>query len=246
MEVHHSHHSSHKKNWKEYFLEFFMLFFAVTLGFFAENIREHIADKEKEKEVIESLANDLKSDLELMETLKTYETEKIKICDTFKTMLLADPKSVNQRDYYRVLTNFSIFFTFPSNDKSRIEAETKGYFSNPENKELAANIRKYNFWLNDYKDLDRLFVIQSQKFLDEIVPKITDPTIYEIVWRYPFPTIESKLGITPIKSEDIKETRYLLAHTRVFMDTYKSDIDSMTYYAHKSIAIIEKRKGKSR
>lgn len=231
---------SNKKSIKEYLAEFFMLFFAVTLGFFAENIREKIADKEKSRELIEVVAKDLKSDLEMLQYLKEFENEKIKLCDTFKMMLTADPATVDQKDYYRIVVGYSLFFVFNPTDKSRIDAESKGYFLQDEYKELAYNIRKYNFWLGDYKELDKLYVTHSQKYIYEIIPHITDPEIFDQQWRYPFPTLASKMGIKPIDPESIKKTMYYLSHSKIFMDTYKSDIDSMTHYAKMAIEIIEK------
>jgi hypothetical protein len=64
MEVHHHPDLHHKKkNFREYFLEFLMIFLAVTLGFIAENVRESISDRSKEKDYIESLMQDLKTDI---------------------------------------------------------------------------------------------------------------------------------------------------------------------------------------
>jgi hypothetical protein len=66
MEVHHHPHVHHgTKNWKEYILEFLMIFLAVTMGFLAESLREGINNKERLQNYIESLASDLKSDLEM-------------------------------------------------------------------------------------------------------------------------------------------------------------------------------------
>jgi len=239
----HTHPSpSISKSTKQYLAEFFMLFAAVTLGFFAENIREKIADKERSRELIEVVAKDLKSDVEMLNMLKDFETEKIKQCDTFRTLLSADPATVDQKDYYRVLTNYSVFFVFTPNDKSRIDAESKGYFLQDEYKELSDYIRKYNFWLSDYKELDKLYVGHAQRYLYDIIPLITDPEIYDRQWRYPFPELESKKGIRPMDPAATTKAKYYLSHTKAYMDTYKTDIDSMVYYANKAIKLIERNK----
>lgn len=227
------------KSMKQYVAEFFMLFFAVTLGFFAENIREKIAEKEKSRELISAVAKDLKSDLEMLQYLKDFQNEKIKQCDTFRTLLTASPATVDQKDYYRIIVGYSLFFVFTPSDKSRIDAESKGYFLQNEYKELSYHIQKYNFWQSDYKELDKLYVNHAQKYIYEIIPLITDPDIFDHQWRYPFPVLESKKGIKPIDPGSITKAKYFLSHSKIFMDTYKSDIDSMTYYAKKAIAIIE-------
>lgn len=242
MEVHHPHHPTHKKEWKEYIVEFIMLFAAVTLGFFAENIRERIAENDKAKELIEVVGKDLKSDLLQMQMLRENEVEKIKICDSIRDILNADPKTIDQKTYYRLLINYSIIFTMNANDKSRIDAETKGYFFKEENKELASNIKQYNFWLKDYNQLEKFLMDQFKVYSNDILPEITEPEIFDKQWRYPPQPIESKVGIAPIKSEYIKKSKFMLSQTKVIMDGFLSDLDSMTYYAHKSIEIIEKKK----
>src|ERR1700750_3444920 len=62
MEVHHHPHVE-KKNFKEYFLEFLMIFLAVTMGFFAESIRESINEHSREKEYIQSMLEDVRTDI---------------------------------------------------------------------------------------------------------------------------------------------------------------------------------------
>ena len=71
-----------------------------------------------------------------------YEVEKIKICDSIRDILNADPKTIDQKIYYRLLLNYGIIFSFNPNDKSRIDAETKGYFFKEENK-YADLVSKY-------------------------------------------------------------------------------------------------------
>ena len=64
MEVHHHSHAGHgKKNWKSYAWEFLMLFLAVFCGFLAELQLEHYIEHKREIEYIESLTNDIKSDI---------------------------------------------------------------------------------------------------------------------------------------------------------------------------------------
>lgn len=242
MEIHHPHHPAHKKKWSEYILEFFMLFLAVTLGFFAENIREKMAEEEKSKQLIEVVAKDLKSDITQMKMIRENEAEKIKLSDSLKNFLNANPKTIDQQAYYRVLVNYGIFLILNTNDKSRSEAETKGYFLKEENKELANYIKQYNFWLNDYNSLEKLSMDQLKIFLYTNIPKITDPEVFDNQWRYPPKPIEPKIGIAPIKPEAIRDTKYLLSDTKMIMDGFISDIDSMTFYANKAIDLIEKHK----
>ena len=96
MEVHHHPDLHHKKkNFREYFLEFLMIFLAVTLGFIAENVRESISDRRKEKEYIESLMQDLKTDIR--KTRNTINDVKSQMygLDTLEMLLTPD---VNKND----------------------------------------------------------------------------------------------------------------------------------------------------
>ena len=68
MEVHHHAHQGHdKKTWKSYFWEFFMLFLAVFCGSIAELQLEHYIENKREKQFIESLAEDIKNDIGIIE-----------------------------------------------------------------------------------------------------------------------------------------------------------------------------------
>jgi len=69
MEVH-SHTHTERKKWTHYLWEFLMLFLAVFCGFLAENIREHKVEKDREKQYIQSLMNDLKTDVINIETVQ--------------------------------------------------------------------------------------------------------------------------------------------------------------------------------
>jgi hypothetical protein len=242
MEVHHTQHPTHKKKWSEYIIEFFMLFTAVTLGFFAENIREHLADENKAKELLHVVAKDLRSDLDQMKMLKQMEAEKIILADSLKTILNSNPKNVDQSDYYRIIMNFASFYVLNPNDKSIIDAESKGYFFKKENKDLAYLIKQYNFYLKDYMQSDKLFSEQANRFVNVIIPQITDPEIIDMIWRLPSPPLKNKLGIKPIKEDAKIQAKFFLSISKGFMDGYMSDIDSMTLYANKAINLIDNSK----
>src|SRR6478672_8428345 len=88
MEVHkHSHHVTHKKSWSEYLLEFLMLFLAVFLGFVTENMREHLVESNKEKEYISSIAEDLKQDINQLDSIILRRNIKNKMMDSILYLL---------------------------------------------------------------------------------------------------------------------------------------------------------------
>ncbi len=243
MEVHHPHHPTHKKKWSEYIIEFVMLFTAVTLGFFAENIRESIAEQHKKKETLESVAIDFEKDIKQLEFHKNFDLDKIKICDSLDSLIDINPEKIDQKLYYRLINNYYMSWKFNSNNRSRIESEAKGYFSNENNSELATYISKYTFHLTDYNDNT---VIEQENYMNfyknENMRRFVDVSLQRVASRYPRVDIESKLGIKPISAESKEILRFYLNGTRVFNDIGLYNIDSLQFYANKAIAIIRKEK----
>src|SRR5437773_1038348 len=91
MEIHHQHHHDHpqhkEKVWKHYALEFFMLFLAVSAGFFVENFRDHLVDRKHEKEYMQSLLNDLSTDITRIDSVIFRDTETKRQCDSLFMLL---------------------------------------------------------------------------------------------------------------------------------------------------------------
>ena len=134
MEVHHHPQLDHKgKPWKEYLLEGLMIFLAVTMGFIAENIREHISEKNKKKELIEMVSLDFERDINQLDYHKQLAIDKIKRCDTLIMLLDSNNSKVDQDTYYRLLSQMQWWYFFNSNNKSRTEADSKGYLSSVQN-----------------------------------------------------------------------------------------------------------------
>lgn len=66
MEVH-SHAHTPRKNLKHYFWDFLMLFLAVFCGFLAEYQLEHIIEHQREKAYMQSLAEDIRQDIKVLD-----------------------------------------------------------------------------------------------------------------------------------------------------------------------------------
>lgn len=237
MEVHHPHHPTHKKKWSEYIIEFVMLFTAVTLGFFAENIREGIAENKKKKELLIAVAEDFNKDIKQIEFHKQFDLNKIKISDSLDKLTDLDPQKIDQQLYYRLMNNLYMSWKFISNNRSRIEAESKGYISDKENEELAFYMSKYTFHLTDLSDL----LAQEQdtylKFYDNI-NKYTVDSLEKIASRYPRMDVPKKIGIKPINTSEKEKLKFLLIGVRTYNDIALYNIDSLQFYANKAINFI--------
>jgi len=240
MEVHHPHHPTHKKKWSEYIIEFVMLFTAVTLGFFAENIREHIAEHEKKKELMKIVALDLQRDLKQLEFHQQDYAVKFKACDSLLSMVDMDPKDINIHSYYVLLSANLEYWNFNSNDKSRNEADSKGYFRNIEDTELAFLMSKYNFFLIDYRTLEDEATKMRTK-LEEQIPTLTEEKYYQNLPTYGFDKVPNKLGIKPLDKEAIKKLKYSTYYFKHVNWGFEGDIDSLSLYATKAIQIINKK-----
>jgi hypothetical protein len=241
MEVHHPHLEHKEKPWKEYLLEGLMIFLAVSLGFIAENIREHLSEANKKKELIEMVSLDFERDINQLNYHKQLAIDKIKRCDSLIHLLDSNNSKVDQDTYYRLVSQMQWWYFFNSNNKSRTEADSKGYLSSVQNSDLAYSILKYNFFHTDYKSVEE----EEMKAMDvfkSLIPAITEHSVYDMytIINYTFPQ-KSKKGIKHIKPEDINKTKYALTELKHSSNGYLMDIDSLKIYAQKAIDNIKKQ-----
>jgi hypothetical protein len=240
MEVHHPHHPTHKKKWSEYIIEFVMLFTAVTLGFFAENIREHLAENEKKSELMKIVSLDLQRDLKQLEFHQQDYLVKFKTCDSLIDVLNMDPKTINTYNYYSLMCIHLGYWNFNPNDKSRSDADAKGYFRNEENAELAYYISKYNFFLMDYKTIEDEATRNRYKLQDEM-QYMTEEKYFDKVELVEFEKIPHTIGIKAPDKEATKRVKYITLSWKHIYHGFQFDIDSLNYYAKKSIKLIDEK-----
>ena len=239
MEVHH-HPDLHKKkkHLKEYFLEFLMIFLAVTMGFIAENIREHLSEQNKKKELLEIVSQDFNKDLDQLIYHENFAKEKLDMCNKLLKYFEGDHNAISQNQYYHGLGVIKGWWFFNPEEKSRIEAESNGYFYTKENSELANVIIRFNFFKNDYKNTEEHEAQLIEKFNDQI-PFISDFNVFLSRNRYPEPVLKNNPGVTNINSAEILKTKYIISEIIFNNDIYLNDIDSMKVYATKAIEIIK-------
>ena len=240
MEVHHPHHPTQKKKWSEYIIEFVMLFTAVTLGFFAENIREHLAENEKKQELMKIVSLDLQRDLKQLEFHQNDYAVKFKTCDSLMEILDVSPKIINKNKYYNLLCIHLGYWNFNPNDKSRNDADSKGYFRNEENAELAFYMSKYNFFLLDYKTIEDEATRNRFK-LQEEMPYMTEEKYYDKVALVDFDKIPKTAGIKTLDNAASKRVKYITINWKHLYHGFQFDIDSLNFYANKAIKLIDKK-----
>ncbi len=240
MEVHHPHHPTHKKKWSEYIIEFVMLFTAVTLGFFAENIREHISENTKKEELMKIVSLDLQRDLKQLEFHKADVQLKSNTIDSFFVMTNQDPKTINTRTYYWLLGNHLGYWNFNPNDRSRNDADSKGYFRDIENTELAYCMSKYNFFLLDFKAIEEEATQYRIKLKDQM-EFVTEHEYYDRVCEVRFDKIPNKIGVLAPNKAAMNKVKYLVSNMRNIYKGFGGDIDSLNVYGKRAIELINSK-----
>jgi hypothetical protein len=218
-----------------------MLFTAVTLGFFAENVREHMSEKEKKKELMNIVSLDLQRDLNQLEFHKLDATSKMGTCDSLYPVIEMDPKKINLKLYYRLLCNHLAYWDFNSNDKSRDEADAKGYFRDAESAELAYNISKYNFFLLDYKTVEAETVRLRTKLKDQMVGLTEVKYFNSVLSLNGNAGLPDTIGVKPIDPIAKERVEFIVATFRNCYSGYLVDIDSLNVYGKKAIELINAR-----
>jgi hypothetical protein len=143
MEVHaHSH--TERKKWTHYFWEFLMLFLAVFCGFLAENLREHQVDKTREKQYIHSIAEDLNSDIYMLDSIVSTRKHLDLLMDSLlHIMNYEDPKQHGNEIYYYTRW-IPRTYRFYSNDRTLSQLKNAGDWRLIKNKNVSENLAAYD------------------------------------------------------------------------------------------------------
>ncbi len=182
MEIHHST-SLKGKNIKEYLLEGLMIFIAVSLGFFAEQLRERIVDKQHEKEYMQSMVEDLETDLQrIPQVIKGYDTRNRYAADSLPQLLKTASldKPANEIYYhFRGLIRYVTFKVFIS-DRTIAQLENTGEMRLISNKKVSDSILYY------YRNIEYVQSLEQYLFLEknalrERLSSILDGQMYDKV-----------------------------------------------------------------
>ena len=243
MEVHH--HSHHPKKWKEYATEFIMLFAAVTLGFFAENYREGIVEQHKKEKLLHSVVDNFKLDKKEIETHRNQINGRIKTAEHFLVLLNTDLTTVNKIDFYRTILFFAENKAMILNEKTRNDAESKGYYTTLRTTDMPAIINKYNYWYNDYKELNLGVLEICKSFIGLNVPKIIEPDLVGYAYQLWLPENEEikkalKGNVEQVISKENKDAiKFQIANKIVLLKAEVNTLDTLESYADKAIVTLE-------
>ncbi len=248
MEVHHPHHPTHKKKWSEYIIEFVMLFTAVTLGFFAENIREGIAEKHKKQELLAAVVHDFKTDKSEIERHRVMVKRRLANCENFQRLLEMDESQINKIDFYRTAIWHAENKDLILNEKARNDAEAKGYFTNEEISELSVILNKFNYYYNDYKELNLGCLESCKRYYANIIPELLDSKLVlkaDFIWQENSTTtdkdFQGRLSKTIDKSVKNK-ILFDIWSRKTLLILELNNFDTLNAYADKAIAILTSEK----
>jgi len=186
MEVHH-HPKVESKKFKDYFLEFLMLFLAVTLGFFAENFREGRKDKRQVHEYMQSITNDLQTDLAMYDSSVKYNRQHCQMIDSIITGL--NSKSTNHTNLYFTARKLTMGSSVISPTEKTFEQMKSGGILRLIGKQsIADSIASYYQWA---KKFDYWSGLQQQRLNDviDVNDRVFDANIF-------FSVIEKVHGVT--------------------------------------------------
>jgi len=174
MEVHHHPHSSRKK-WTHYLWEFLMLFFAVFCGFLAENIREGIKDRQHVHEYMESILNDLQSDIIMYKSGKDFNAVRLQMIDSL--IIALNTNTIGEQDYYRARQLTMGSSIIAPTTKTYEQMKSSGVLRLINKHFIADSIASYYQWNNKF---DYWSDLQKQRISDVIGvnEKIFDATVF--------------------------------------------------------------------
>ncbi|MEO6405941.1 MAG: hypothetical protein ABIY51_04880 [Ferruginibacter sp.] len=178
MEVHQHTHPTHgKKTWKDYFWEFLMLFLAVFCGFLAEYQLEHVIEQQREKQYIQSYIEDLKIDIDAINTNLLFQNKRRAQLDSLNYLLSEQKiKGYENELYYlgRILVRTT---RFQSNDRTITQLKNSGSLRLIRNEDAADSIISYQK-LVDYiiqnQDDERI----ERRAVDPILAHMFNPFVF--------------------------------------------------------------------
>jgi hypothetical protein len=248
MEIHQPQHPTPKNKWTEYIIEFVMLFAAVTLGFFAENIRERIGAEEKKQELLAAVVQDFKTDKSEIERHRNMVKRRLENCENFQRLLEMDESQINVIDFYRTAIWHAENKDLILNEKARNDAEAKGYFSYGELSELSGILNKFNYYYNDYKELNLGCLESCKRYYANVIPDLLDS---KLVLKSDFIWIENSTTTDKDFEGKLNKKIDKRLKDKILFDIWSrktllllelNNFDTLDVYADKAIAILSAEK----
>lgn len=179
MEVHaHDLHKAPGHGWKHYLFEFLMLFLAVFCGFLAENIREHKVETEREKQYVESLMNDLKTDIINIESVQKRNLANKQMGDSLFLQLTSPDYLTKTNSIYYFGRRFSTRIHFNMTDGTLKQLTNAGGLRLIRQRNLVDSLQAYQNLYSEVMQAQEVKEIQLQSYREDIF-KVFDVRVFE-------------------------------------------------------------------
>ncbi len=152
------------KNTKEYLLEGLMIFVAVSLGFFAEQLRENIIDQQHETEYMQSMVEDLETDIErLPVVIRGYNGRNKNATDSLPKLLTNAKINQPANEIYIHLRGLIRYVSFRAfiNERTITQLKNTGEMRLISNNKVSDSILVY------YRNIDYLLSLEAYLFLEK-------------------------------------------------------------------------------
>jgi len=215
MEVHH-HPEVEKKGFKEYILEGLMIFLAVMMGFFAESYREHLGEKGKAKEYVESMISDLKTDTANLKHMIRTTDYSVAGLDSLIILLNAPDRDKHGSDLYYLARGSTFRFSpFRATERVYNEMRSSGNLRLVNNKDIANNISKYYYDLENWKQQNAIIDQLMLNYFNS-VSKVFDASVFQKLVndpRFKFPDLPRPAGNPALASTSKADITELVGST---------------------------------
>jgi len=179
METHaHELHKAPGKNFWHYFFEFFMLFLAVSAGFFVENFRDHLLDRKHEKEYMQSLVNDLNTDITNIDSVIFHDTQTKLQCDSLFMLLSLNDYADKTGSIYFNARRISLRYFFYITDGTLKQLNNAGGLRLIRFQNIVDSINAYE---NAYAEIDKVQQLKEEQLEDyrTACTKVFDVKVFE-------------------------------------------------------------------
>ena len=176
MEVHHHAHTARQK-WTHYFWEFLMLFLAVFCGFLAEYLLEHKIEHDREKQFIGSLLEDISQDTTMFNEVANNLKSNVERMDSLKYLLCSDDLKTRGSDLYYLGRRASRGAWLTLHDRTIQQMKNSGGFRLIRNEKVSkAIIEYYNrlLFIERIQDID----MSETNVFREIAIEVFQPVIF--------------------------------------------------------------------
>lgn len=177
MEVHHHAHTPRKK-WTHYFWEFLMLFLAVFCGFLAEYQLEHKIEKDREKQYMQSLLNDLKTDISNIDMVQKKNFLVKQIADSLFLLLTMPDYSGSTNSIYYLARSFSDRSFFNMREGTLKQLNNAGGLRLIRHKNIIDSLEGYQYSYSELLRLQELKELQLVNYRD-VMCSVFDIRIFE-------------------------------------------------------------------